>query len=167
MQENLVPPTVSSPARFMGGHAPDAANSANRWNPDAHTDHQFVAMLNTYRASGGIGRVQEIVRMLKSHDESPALTLARWILKRKVMCFEWRSDTWLPWFQFRPADMNPRPELAVVLATLAPVFGPWEIATWFAQPNALLLNCRPVDAFQTDSPAVLQAARADRFVAGG
>ena len=124
-------------------------------------------MLNAYRASGGLARIQEILKMLKSHDSIPALTLARWIFMKKVICFEWRSITWLPWFQFRGADMAPQPELAPVLAELAPVFDPWETANWFAQPNSWLANCPPVDSINGNPPAVLQAARADRFVAGG
>ena len=153
---------------FVARHAPDAANCPHRQcTPERHVDHQFVAMLNAYRASGGLGRIQEILKMLKSHDEKPDLTLASWILKRKVICFEWRSMTWLPWFQFRPADMDPQPELAPVLAELASVFDPWEMANWFAQPNPWLADCPPVDSLLVNPPAVLQAARADRFVAGG
>ena len=167
MQDKLVSLTASSPEGFVALHEPDGPTSALRWNPTTHTDHQFVAMLNAYRASGGLGRIQEILKMLKRHDESPALTLARWILKRKVVFFEWRSDTWLPWFQFRTENMELQPELALVLATLTPVFDPWEMANWFAMPNAWLLNCPPVDSLQADLPVVLRAARADRFVAGG
>ena len=168
MQATLMPSPVSSPARFVARNAPDAANPPNRWRTlERHADHQFIAMLNAYRASGGLGRIQEILRMLKSHDETAALTLARWILKKKVICFEWRLNTWLPWFQFRPVDMAPRPELASVLAELAPVFDRWEMANWFAQPNHWLANCPPVDSINGNPPAVLQAARADRFVAGG
>ena len=168
MQATLMPSPVSSSVRFVARHAPDAANSPHRWRAvERHADHQFIAMLNAYRASGGLGRIHEILRMLKNHDSAPDLTLARWIRKKKVICFEWRSITWLPWFQFRPADMDPQPELAPVLAELAPVFDSWEMANWFTQPNAWLVNCPPVDSLQADPPAVLQAARADRFVAGG
>ena len=168
MQTALMSQPVSMPDRYVARHAPDAANNPHRrCTPERYADHQFVAMLNAYRASGGLGRIQEILRMLQSHDASPTLTLARWILKRNVICFEWRSITWLPWFQFRAADMDPQPELAPVLAELAPVFDSWEMANWFAQPNAWLANCAPVDSLNGNPPAVVQAAHADRFVAAG
>ena len=152
----------------MARHAPDAANRPHqRCTPQRYADHQFAGMLNAYRASGGLGRIQEVLKLLKSHEASAALTLAQWILKKKVICFEWRSNAWLPWFQFRASDMAPQPQLAPVLAELAPVFDPWEMANWFAQPNSWLANCPPVDSINVNSPAVLRAASADRFVAIG
>ena len=168
MKATLMPSPVSSPARFIARHAPDAANRPHqRCTPQRYADHQFAGMLNAYRASGGLGRLREILKILKGHDASAALTLAHWILKKKVICFERRSITWLPWFQFRPVDMDPQPDLARVLAELAPVFDRWEMANWFAQPNQWLANCRPVDSINGNPPAVLQAASADRFVAVG
>ncbi|OOG58689.1 hypothetical protein B0E49_01900 [Polaromonas sp. C04] len=162
-----MPRSISLPETLLARHAPDAASGPHRCTPQGHADHQFVAMLNAYRASGGLGRTGEVLKMLKYHDESPVTKLANWILKRKVICFEWRSQTWLPWFQFHHADMRPQPELAPVFAELTPVFDPWELANWFAQPNPWLGNCTPADTLHVNPPGVLHAARADRFVAAG
>ena len=167
MQELIMPQPVSSPDMSVVGTFADAANRPHRWTSDIQADHQFIAMLNAYRASGGLGRISDILQMLQRHDASATLTLARWILKRQVIFFEWRSITWLPWFQFRPGVTTPQPELAPVFAELAPVFDPWEMAIWFAQPNSWLAKCRPADSSQRDPIAVLLAAQADRFLAGG
>jgi hypothetical protein len=167
MQAVPMPRSISSPAMFVGRHAPDAAHCMHQCAPHRHADHQFVARLDAYRASGGLARTQEILKMLISHAESPDAKLAHWILKRKVICFEWRSQTWLPWFQFHHADMRPETALAPVLAELNPVFDPWEMANWFAQPNPCLADCLPADTLHVNPPGVLQAARADRFVAAG
>jgi hypothetical protein len=162
-----MPRTISTPDRFVSRNAPDPTDYMQLSAPDRHVDHQFVAMLDAYRASGGLARKQEILNMLKRHAEGPWATLAHWILKKKVICFEWRSQTWLPWFQFHHADMRPQTALAPVLAELAPVFDPWEMANWFAQPNPWLGDCTPADTLHVNPPGVLHAARADRFVAAG
>jgi hypothetical protein len=61
--------------------------------------------------------------------------------------------------------MTRRPELSQVFAELTPVYDPWELASWFAQANPWLAQRIPADMLYTDPSAVLQAARADRFIA--
>ena len=167
MQTHLMPRPISSSGLLMARHAPDAANCPHQCTPQSHRNHQFVAMLNAYRASGGLCRSEEVRRRLQCHDAIPGAMLVRWMLKRKVICFEWLSQTWLPWFQFQHSDMRPLPELTRVFAELTPVFDAWEMANWFAQPNQWLANCAPVDTLDANPSAVLHAARADRFVATG
>ena len=167
MQTALMPRSISSPDMLLARHAPDAVNGPHPRTQQGHADHQFVAMLNAYRGSGGLGRTEEILKMLKQYEDGALTKLASWILKKKVICFEWRSQTWLPWFQFHHADMRPQPELAPVLAELTPVFDPLETANWFAQPNPWLAECLPANTLLVNPPGVLQAGRADRFVAAG
>ena len=170
MQDLITPQPVSLSGMFGVGTPADAANWGHGWTSDTQAEFQFASMLNAYRASGGLGGVQDIVQMLQRHDSSATLTLARWILKRQVICFEWRPMTWLPWlpwFQFRPGVTTQQLELAPVFAELAAVFDPWEMAIWFAQPNSWLANCRPADSSQADSTAVMLAGQADRVLAGG
>jgi len=167
MQAVLMPRSISSPDRFVARNAPDPTDYMQQCAPHRHADHQFAAMLSAYRGSGGLGRTGEVLKMLKCHDDGSVTRLASWILKRKVICFEWRSQTWLPWFQFHHAEMRPQPELAPVFAELTPVFDPWEMANWFAQPNPWLADCLPANTLLVNPPGVLHAARADRFVAAG
>lgn len=130
-----------------------------------HADHQFVAMLNVYRDSGGLAREREVVALSRLCCGPDADTIACWVADRELMGFNWQSKTWLPLFQFNRLDMTRRPELRQVFAELTPVYDPWELASWFAQPNPWLDERIPADALDTDPSAVLQAARADRFIA--
>ncbi|QDL36776.1 hypothetical protein [Rhodoferax sediminis] len=167
MQTVLMSRSISSPEMALAGYAPDAAYWPHPCTPESHADHQFVAMLNGYRGSGGLARADEVLKVLKRHSEAHVARLARWIVKRKVICFEWRSQTWLPWFQFDRFDTTPQPELGPVFTELTPIFDPWELANWFAQPNPWLADCTPVETLRVDPAAVLQAARADHFIAAG
>ena len=124
-------------------------------------------MLNGYRASGGLCRSEEMCRMLQCRDAISGAMLLRWMLNRKVICFEWFSQIWLPVFQFQNSSMRPLPELTPVFEELTPLFGAWELANWFAQPNPWLEDRTPADTLRLDRSAVLQAARADSFVVTG
>lgn len=153
----------SGPAPLDGSAQPCAHP---RWSaPDL--DDAFVAMLGAYRCSGGLARVDEVVTLLERGGQPAVATLARWIVERSVISFEWQAQTWLPWFQFRRADRVPDPALLAVFAELAAVYDGWELAHWFARPNAALGGGAPADLIISVPGAVLQAARADRFIARG
>ena len=93
--------------------------------------------------------------------------LARWIVDREVICFEWQSQSWLPIFQFDRLHLNPNLNLRSIFIELSCVYNQWEMAVWFARPNQWLGNRSPVDTLGFDLPAVVDAARATRFVAKG
>jgi hypothetical protein len=63
--------------------------------------------------------------------------------------------------------MSLRRETGQVVDELAGTLDDWELAAWFARPNSWLQNSAPVELIDVDQPAVLQAARADRFIARG
>lgn len=133
----------------------------------ACADEDFVALLQAYRCSGGLARGDEVAALLERRNKLCIAVLARWIVERSVISFEWQAQTWLPWFQFARPDPVPEPALAAVLAELAAVFDGWELACWFVRPNSALAGRTPVQARATDPAAVLQAARADRFAVKG
>jgi hypothetical protein len=130
-----------------------------------HPNDQFIALLDAYRDNGGLARANEVLVMLKNSDATNAESLANWIVKGKVICFEWQSKLWLPLFQFKPLDMTPLPGLDQVMAELCSTYNAWQTANWFAQPNAWLANDAPAARLLSDLPAVLQAARSERFIA--
>lgn len=167
MQNDLVPKPVSSSDMSTLRPARDTANCLHQCTQECRTDHQFVAMLNSYRGSGGLAREQEVVALFKRRYGPDRATLASWIVEREVICFEWQSQTWLPWFQFNRFDMAPQPELDQVFAELTSVYDPWELANWFARPNPWLADRTPVDTLVYDLPVVVHAARADRLIANG
>ena len=142
-----------------------AATWRYSYAPQSCTDDQFVEMLNAYRGSGELALEENLLALSSRRCGLDADTLANWIAERQLIGFEWQSRTWLPIFQFNLFDMTRPPALGQVLAELIPVYDPWELANWFAQPNPWLADRVPADALEHDPSAVLQAARADRFIA--
>jgi hypothetical protein len=70
-------------------------------------------------------------------------------------------------FQFDRSDMTLRTDASRIVAELVDTFDSWDLAAWFARPNAWLQDMAPVDRVGIDFSAVLHAARADRFIARG
>lgn len=130
-------------------------------------DRQFLEMHRAFARSGGLAAGDEIARRLRRRAEQPLSTIARWIVDRRIVCIEWQSQTLIPLFQLDLHDISPKPEVAKVVNELRDVFDNWELALWFAQPNAWLDGACPVDAIPLKPVDVLQAARGDRFVALG
>lgn len=167
MHEIVTPESAPSAERPAVGAFPLDAEPARRGASQSDADDQFVAMLKAYRATGGIARAEEITTLCRQRGGPDVATLARWISRRQVICFDWQSQTWLPFFQFSRDDLTLRPELSGVFAELIGVYSPWALANWFARPKASLANRTPVEALAYNFAAVLHAARVDRLNAGG
>src|SRR5450830_342178 len=163
MQNVLAPTTglsldgsLFNPARAAGTwHYSDASQSC--------TDDQFVAMLNAYRGSGGLAREENLLALSSRRCGLDADTLANWIAEREAIGFEWQSRIWLPIVEFNLFDMPRPPALGQVLAELIPVYDPWELANWFAQPNPRLADRGPADALEHDPSAVLHGCACGSF----
>lgn len=167
MQTNTV---ASSPVRapFLARQLVQARATVNRPIPQARSrDEQFICMLEAYRNTGGIARSDEINHWTRQYGGPDPVTLNQWIDARTVLCFEWNHARWMPWFQFHRHTLHPHPQLAPLLAELSAVFDPWETASWLALPSPWIRGRVPVDCLLTDLASVLDAARADRFVANG
>ena len=167
-----VPPATAIPrSRQAGLPMPHAVEPWNTAGQDAglaiDRDRQFVHMLRGYRETGGLARGDEVVERLAQCNTGGVPTLARQIVERTVLSFEWRGELWLPMFQFDRANMTPKASAQQVAAELSTAFDAWNTACWFVQPNTWLQGRTPVEALESDLGEVLQAARADRFVAAG
>ena len=127
-------------------------------------DVTFIDMLRAFRRSGGLAREEDILERRASCDGPACMRASD---ATALICFEWDNRLWLPWFQFDRASLGLLPGPAIVINELAPVFDGWEMASWFAQPNLWLGDCRPIDLLDASLSLVLGAARADRFIAGG
>jgi hypothetical protein len=149
-----MPPAAASLARDPSPFTPLPAS-------DLHT------MEAAYRACGGIASGEQVALLLRRCHEQPLSRLARWIVAREVVSFDGAGMTWLPLFQFEPASMSVRPEVAAVIRELAQVFDDGELAAWFVRPSDWLRGAAPVDALAVCPSAVRDAARADRFVVRG
>jgi hypothetical protein len=128
-------------------------------------DRQFLEMDCAFGAQGGWISGDEMSRRLRRHWSQPISVLANWLTKREIVNVGWHSAILIPIFQFGARDLQIRPVVRAVLAELGSVFDDWEIAVWFAQPNAWLNQQRPLELAASDDATVIDAARADRFIA--
>ncbi len=124
---------------------------------------RFVALLNAYRGSGGMVRGGEVLALFGRRGACDLAQLARRMLERQVIAFEWQSQTWLPWFQFNALDLGTHAALAPMLVELNAIYSPWELASWFVQRNDLLDMRTPVEVFSCDPDAVQHAACTQRW----
>jgi hypothetical protein len=155
------------------GFASLASNAhAAAWRDSTHdqqapSDSSVRSLKHSFRASGGVAGCDEVARLLRDHSNQPISQLARLIVTRQLVSFAWRSQTFIPLFQFDFAQMTIRPCVQFVIAELSSAFDDWEVANWFVRPNSALDYVAPVDMLAVDAVGVLSAARADRFVALG
>ena len=127
----------------------------------------FVALLSAYRPTGGTVRADDLSRHVRSDEPGHLTNLARKLVSGSILSFSWRQTLWVPLFQFEPGSSLLRPGVTRIMDELAGAFDSWEIAVWFVQPNTWLKGQRPLDVLDRLGTDVLQAARADRFVAMG
>ena len=128
---------------------------------------EFLALNAVYRPTGGLARREDLARLLDDHRFGDFISLAALLDSGEIFGFEFRRNFWVPMFQFELRDLSSKPGARQVREELAAAFDGWPLAAWFAGTNAWLNSRRPVDLFDSDLPAVLDAARADRFIAAG
>jgi hypothetical protein len=129
---------------------------------------QYISMLEAYRQHGGLARGEEVADLLRHRNTHCSIsTLARSIVTREVLSFQWHTELWLPLFQFNLNDMSHKDAPRRVTAELAAAFDAWNLSCWFVQPNSWLKERMPLELIARDADAVLHAAKADRFVAMG
>jgi len=133
---------------------------------DALDEADFAAMRRAYHAAGGFAGGDDLARLLEDCGRGSFASLARRIVGGEVFGFEWRHTFWIPMFQFTE-ELEVKPGLKAVLAELASEYDGRRLADWFVEPNGWLDERRPIDVLDASPDDVLQAARADRFVATG
>ena len=143
------------------------ANLAWSRRTDSQGTHVVMRLLDAFSDIGGVVNGDALASLLRGGTEQPISLLARWIVQREVISFSWHSQTLLPLFQFDLETLQVRPGVPEVIAELREAFDDVELADWFARPNSWLQGSTPANRFESDLPAVLQAARADRYVALG
>jgi hypothetical protein len=128
-------------------------------------DRQYLAMELAYARHGGLVEGNDVARRLRRRSSQPISLLAHWIVERNIVSFHWRGRLLVPDFQFEAPEMMPRPEVARILSELTPFLDDWDVALWFSRPNAWIDDQSPIDVIASNPNAVLQAARADRYIA--
>jgi hypothetical protein len=130
-------------------------------------DRQYLVMQHAFRTTGGVVCGDQLAHALRKRVEQPVSVVARWIVGREVVSYAWRSQTMLPLFQFDMPRVVLRSSAAGVIRELKDVYTDWGLAMWFVESNSWLDGATPLATIETDPSAVLDAARADRFVANG
>lgn len=128
-----------------------------------------------FSGSGGLVSGDDLAELIRRRCEvvgwlpsfQPVSLVARWIVTRAVVSLDCPWGPMFPLFQFDLPTASVVGAMAPLLAELRPVFDDVELALWFVTPNDWLGGTRPVVAMHHSLPKVLQAARADRFVASG
>lgn len=130
-------------------------------------ERQFQRMYEVYLRTGGLATGDSVAYLLRERCDQPISKLARWVVNRSVVAFEWRSALRIPLFQFSDDITVLQPAVTTVMKELADALTDWEIADWFVTPNAWLLDQRPCEAIRREPSDVIGAARAARFVTLG
>lgn len=135
--------------------------------PGWQDELEVAALRLAYEDVGGIGRGDEIGRLLADHRPGTFISMAQLVTDEDIFGFEWEGFLWLPMFQFAMRDLAIEAAPRQVRAELGDGFDGWALSAWFVEPNSWLAKSRPIDLIGSHLEAVLQAARADRFVATG
>jgi len=120
-----------------------------------------------FSACGGVATGDDVAERLRVTVRQPLSALARWIVEKQVITFSCNSGLMLPLFQFDFEQGCVRSDATAALLELKGAMTDNEVACWFAQPNTWLGGAVPAQTLLINFPAVLAAARADRFVAKG
>jgi hypothetical protein len=162
MHEAEVFNTVTQQRDWRGLGSTGGQSEAGREEEEQQRNMRFVNLLNAFRESGGLARASEVATQFQRRSAQDISVLGGWLVKRQAIGFEWHSKLWMPLFQFNPSDMSLRAGLAGILAELVVVYNDWDLAGWFAKPNAWLADGLPADSLAVAAPQVLWAARAER-----
>lgn len=160
------------PRPFESALRPHVSPTRPAWADDAAIGDEpdqltFEALRKAFAASGGIARADDLRRVLSDLRQGDDVALSRLIAGGRVLHFEWQAEMWIPMAQFDLRDLSLKPGLQQVRAELGHRLDDWSVAIWLARPNDWLSDRRPVDLLDTETTAVLRAARADRFVCFG
>src|ERR1700712_3281560 len=93
-------------------------------------EQRASSMLAGYSHIGGVASGDEIVAILRPFGAQPLSRLARWIVAREIVQFQWRSVTLVPLFQFEMHVGSVRPVVAEALSELRFALDHWQVAEW-------------------------------------
>lgn len=124
---------------------------------------EFIALLKAFRRSGGTAPSSLLAPLYAQHRFEGAPSVHNLIDGGDLFGFPWRAAFWIPLFQFDADRFTIKSVAREVRCELPPSWSGWELATWFAQPHALLEDRSPVDLLDAFAGDVLVAARSHRL----
>jgi len=150
------------PARLMA-----APEDCCRAEPGPGRQCEDGCLLEAFRSNGGVATGSELAEILSPLVDQSISRVARWIVSREVVTFAWRASILIPLFQFDLDRMCIRAGMHSVCSEFSGALDSAELVLWFALPNAWLNGATPAKTIAIDVGAVVDAARADRFIAKG
>jgi UDP-2,3-diacylglucosamine pyrophosphatase LpxH len=120
-----------------------------------------------YGMAGGVAHGDELATLLRSHTAQATSLVAHWIADNTAVSWQDASGWTLPLFQIDLPRATLRQGMAQVMHELRGLLDDDEVVAWFVRPNGWLGGQLPALALATQAAAVVNAARADRYVASG
>jgi hypothetical protein len=143
------------------GFYPSTASAAKEMPPARRRDDARLSILLAgFDEEGGVASSDEVIGLMRAHWRQPISMLARWIVTRQLVTFNWKTKLLLPLFQFERPRMTPREGVVDVVRTLSDGLDDEGIALWFVRPNAELFGLTPLRVVLADPLPVAEAAHA-------
>jgi len=128
-------------------------------------DRQFIALMAAYRPYRGISRLNWLSGGGRVRFDGLDSDVEALVSERQMLAFAWDDEMWIPMFQFDGSGAAVSQGPHRVIAEWGGVLDGWALAHWFVRPNSWLGLHMPIELINSGLPDVLEAARADRFVA--
>lgn len=141
----------------------DAARCPHRPTAQPPTEDFFGLMARRLATEGGLIAEAALREQWQQRGRRPR-ELDDLLSDNRLRSITRDSQRWLPAFQLDVDGCTPRADVATVAEELAGGMDTAEILAWFACRNAALDGETPIARLRTGLPAVLDAARLDRFI---
>lgn len=128
---------------------------------DTWRDRCFLDLLAGYRRLGGLLRETHVVERFGGTE------VAMYACRSAAVRLWWGDEYWVPVAQFKTGSLDVHPVLLAALSELQPALDTWEAARWLVSPNEWLGLYMPIELLDREPIAVVEAARADRYIATG
>ncbi len=135
--------------------------------PPQHQAHLWQIEQNTrlraqFMEQCDLFNSKQVADLLESKAKNRAATASHLKDKGKLFAVRLHGQDYFPAFQFDLASRRCFPEIAELIVILQRDCEPgWQLALWFSAPNAWLDGRTPLQVWQSDRGAVLQAAGAE------
>jgi hypothetical protein len=141
----------------------DAFHCPRRAAAPASAGNFFDLMCQRLAAEGGLIAETALRERWRQHGRPPQ-ALDELLDGGRLRSITSRAQRWLPAFQLDANGLTPRADVAAIAEELAGGMDAAEILAWFACRNAALDGETPIARLRAGLPAVLDAARLDRFI---
>jgi hypothetical protein len=128
-------------------------------------DRLFIALMAAYRPHRGISRLHWLSGGGRVRVDGLDTDIGALVSERRMLAFPWDDEVWVPMFQFDVSGPVVSEGPRRVVAEWSGALDGWALADWFVRPNSWLGQHKPIELIDSGLPDVLEAVRADRFVA--